>query len=56
MCLQRFQGHPELCGGEAGLRSQLVSDRKVLASPDGYPRDWSDEGGGNFDRSLEEIF
>lgn len=23
--------------GEAGLWSQLVSDRKVLATPDGYP-------------------
>lgn len=33
---QGLQGHPELHGGEAGLWSQLVSDRKVLAAPDSY--------------------
>jgi hypothetical protein len=37
LCRQRLQGRSDLHGGEAGLSSQLVSDREVLAAPDGYP-------------------
>lgn len=53
---QRLQGHPELHGGEAGLWSQLVSDRKVLATPDGYPRIGMVREAGILTIALKEYF